>query len=124
MRTGLGAVVVALAAAAGGPAGDKDTPVDARKLVGKWEPKEPKKGEKVQIEFTKDGKLAITSAVEGKTEKYEGTYAVSGNKLSITMKIKDADVKDTVTVLRLTDDEMDTVDGKGKKDFLRRVPGG
>ena len=44
MRAVLGtAAAVVIAVAAGGPAADNDTPIDAKKLVGKWEPKESRR---------------------------------------------------------------------------------
>ena len=114
---------VAVVIAAGLSAADNDTPVEAKKLVGKWEPKEQKKDQKVMLEFTKGGKLTISTAADGKTTAYTGTYKVSGNKMSIAMTIKGEEVKQEVTVLKLTDDELDTEDAKGKKDMLRRVRG-
>jgi len=124
MRAVLGtAAAVVIAVAAGGPAADNDTPIDAKKLVGKWEPKEQQKDQKVMLEFTKDGKLTISTAADGKTTAYTGTYKVSGNKMSIAIKIKGEEVKQEVTVLRLTDGELETEDAKGKKDVLRRMRG-
>lgn len=124
MRAVLGtALAVAVAVAAEGPAADNDIPIDAKKLAGKWEPKEQKKDQKIVLEFTKDGALTISTTADGKTTTYTGTYKLSGNKLAIAMKIKGEEVKQEVTVLKLTDDELDTEDAKGKKDLLRRVRG-
>ncbi|MDB5308443.1 MAG: hypothetical protein JWO38_2645 [Gemmataceae bacterium] len=124
MRTVPGfALAVVLAVAAGGAAEDKDTPIDGKKLIGKWEPKEAKKDGKIVIEFTKDGKLIISAEAAGKTEKYDGTYKVNGNKLGIVMKLKDTEVKEDVTLLRLTDADLETEDVKGKKESWRRLKG-
>ena len=54
MRTLLGTAVV-LALACGVAADDKKDKFDAKKLVGKWEPKDPKKGEEMVMELTADG---------------------------------------------------------------------
>jgi uncharacterized protein (TIGR03066 family) len=122
MRTGFGlALAAAIALAAGGAAQEKDSPVDAKKLVGKWEPAEAKKGTHVTLEFTADGKLVIVSTFDTKSEKFEGTYKLTGNKIAIAMRLKDQEVKQEVTVLKLTDAELDTEDAKGKKETFKRA---
>lgn len=122
MRTGFGvALVVVLAVGTGGSADEKDTPVDAKKLVGRWVPQDGKKDTSVVIEFTAGGKLVITTTADSKTEKYEGTYKVAANKLVIAMKVRDAEVRHEVTVLKLTDAELLTEDEKGKKETFARA---
>ena len=122
MRTLLGlAMVVGLAAAGGAGADDKDK-IDAKKLIGKWEPKEEKKGSKMVIEYTKDGKVVLTADAEGKEFKVEGTYKLTGNKLELALKIGEMEVKDTVTITKLTDDEMEGESGKGgKKESFKKL---
>src|SRR5205823_3535269 len=71
-------VVAAGASAQEAKEGKKDT-VDAKKLIGKWEPKDKK--DNVTLEFTKDGKLLLSVEAGGKTNKLEGTYKLDGNKL-------------------------------------------
>jgi uncharacterized protein (TIGR03066 family) len=119
MRTILGcALVLAMAVTAATAADDK---IDAAKLVGKWEPKDAKKDTKLVLEFTKDGKLSVTTDVEGKEYKVAGTYALDGNKLAMSLKVGEMEVKETVTVLKLTDDEMVGEQKNGKKESFRRV---
>src|SRR5688572_20814871 len=108
MRALLGcglAVVLAVVAGATADAQD-DKKIDAKKLVGKWEPKEGKKDAKVTIEFTKDGKMNVAAEGGGKEFKIEGTYKLDGNKLAMTMKFGDQEMKETVTITKLTDTEM------------------
>jgi uncharacterized protein (TIGR03066 family) len=121
MRAVLGCgLAVALAVAAGAAAQDKkDDKVDAKKLIGKWQPAEKK--ENVTIEFTKDGKLFVTADVAGKAEKLEGTYKLDGNKLTVGLKVGGSDQTETMTVTKLTDDELVTEDSKGKKETLKKV---
>ena len=122
MRRVLGcAAVLVLACAATAVAQPK---VDAKKLVGKWEPIPDKdKKEKLSgllIEFTADGKVAMTVGGPGAEYKAEGTYKLEADKLSVTLKVGDKEAKDTLTVKKLTDDELTTEDSKGKEEKLKR----
>ena len=120
MRAILGfGLAVLLVAAAGASADDK---VDAKKLVGKWEPQGLPAGAKATVEFTKDGKLLVNFGFGDKTDKSEGTYKVEGNKLTVELK----DRKTTQTITKLTDEDLafkeDTKDGKnGKEETFKRV---
>lgn len=113
------AIALALGGAAAGP--DKDSPFDPAKLVGRWEPAEAKKDATSVIEFAAGGKFALKTGVGGKTETWEGTYAVTGQKLKITMKVGAKTITEELVVLKLTADELHTEDAKGKKESLRRV---
>lgn len=97
---------------------DKDA-IDAKKLLGKWQPADKK--ENVTIEFAKDGKLIVSVDIGGKTEKVEGTYKLDGNKLSVAMTFMGMEQKETMTVGKLTDEELETTDSKGKKETLKKV---
>jgi uncharacterized protein (TIGR03066 family) len=121
MRAILGAALAAvLVATAGASADDKSDKIDPKLLVGKWEPKEARKDQGIVMEFTKDNKLYLTVEVGGKTEKLAGTYAVKGNKMTVQMKFGEKDVKEEVTILKLTEEELQTEDSKGKKETMRR----
>lgn len=118
MRTLLGVAMV-LAMACGVTAADDK--IDAKKLIGKWEPKAPKKGENMVMEFTKDGKLILAGEGGGKDVKIEGTYKLEGDKLSFKMKFGDTTVEETVTITKLTDDELEGKDKDGKSEAFKRV---
>ena len=62
---------------------DKDA-VDAKKLIGKWEPKDLPAGAKATVEFTKDGKLLINFTFGDKSDKVEGTYKVTKDEIEFT----------------------------------------
>jgi uncharacterized protein (TIGR03066 family) len=120
MRIALG---FALALALGATAQEKkNPPIDAKKLVGKWELKDAKKGTKPpQLEFAADGKLALTGDIDGKPANFTGTYKLDGDKLSFELKSKDDAFKDAVTLTRLDDDEFDAKDADGKTETFARV---
>lgn len=115
MRLILGCAAMMLVVAAA-PAEDKTEKIDAKKLVGKWEPAGDGKG-KVVIEFAKDGKLHVTE----KDMKHDGTYTVDGNKITVAMTFVGMEQKHTVTVTKLTDAELTTKDEKGKEETLTRI---
>ena len=124
MRTVLGCVTVLALACGVSVAGQGK--VDAKKLVGKWAPV-PDKDKKdkppaMTIEFTADGKVSMTVGTPGAEHKADGTYTLTGDKLAVQLKVGDAEVKDTLTVKKLTDTELTTEDSKGKSETLRRKP--
>ncbi len=121
-RFACGVGLAALLAAGGVAAGpEPKSPFDPAKLIGKWEPAEAKKDATSVVEFARGGKFALKAGVGGKTETWEGTYAVTGQKLKITVKLGEKSVTEELVVLKLTDDELDTEDARGKKESLRRV---
>lgn len=144
MRVVLGcAAVLALACgvALGGQA-----KVDAKLLAGRWEPvpegepkpdpkdkkdkKEPKDkpppGPAMVVEFAPEkdkpaeGRVTMTVTDAGKDHRAEGTFSLEGDKLSLRLKLGDREVKETLTVNKLTADELVTVDSKNNKETLRR----
>jgi uncharacterized protein (TIGR03066 family) len=121
MRAILGCLVV-LALNAGLLAEDKKAEaIDAKKLVGKWEPKEKKEDIQMVIEFAKDGKMTVTIIEKGKDTKLDGTYAIEGNKLTTKVKAEDRERTRTRTVSKLTDTELVSTDETGKEDTLLRL---
>ncbi|QDU19348.1 glycoside hydrolase family 43 C-terminal domain-containing protein [Urbifossiella limnaea] len=113
------AVLLALTGAAAGQ--EKDAPFDPAKLIGRWTPVEKKKDEVSVVEFKTGNKVTFQLGAGGKTETYEGTYAVAGQKLKIALKVGEKTITEEVVVTRLTADELHTEDAKGKKEKLRRV---
>ncbi len=118
MRTLVGCVVIlALAVTATG----QDKKIDGKLLIGKWAPKEDKKGLSMTLEFLKDGKLALAVDFMGKTEKIDGTYKLDGDKLEVVIKFGGDEKKDTLTIKKLTETELETTDSKGKTDTFTKV---
>jgi uncharacterized protein (TIGR03066 family) len=119
MRTLVGAVAgLALAAAAAGQ-DKKDDGFDPKKLVGKWESADPKKA--VVVEFAEKDKFTLSVAVGGKAEKVDGTWKLAGDKLELSAKVGGADEKQTVTLSKLTDDDLVGTGSDGKEEAYRRV---
>jgi uncharacterized protein (TIGR03066 family) len=116
------ALVVAFGGAAAGRDA-KDGKVDAKLLVGKWTPDDEKKRDKMTIEFTKDGKLALGIKFGEKELKLDGTYKVSGDKLTFKLSFMGEEKTETMTINSLTKAKLVTTDEKGKKDTLLRVEG-
>lgn len=98
-----------------------DEKIDAKKLIGKWEPGQEKKDGKVVLEIMDKGKLSISITVGEKTQKVDGTYKLDGNKLDVELAFGDNKIKETLTVLKLTDTEMTTKDSKGKEETMKKV---
>jgi uncharacterized protein (TIGR03066 family) len=120
MRALIGAVVVLALAGftAAGQEKDKDKDkVDIKKLMGKWEPKEGG----ITIEFADKGKLILSVDLGGKTEKVEGTYKLDGAKLEVVLSFGGKEMKETLTIKKLTDDELVTTDSKGKDETLKKA---
>src|SRR4051794_26754829 len=110
MRAILGLALFAVMGLVSGAAQDdkKDSKIDGKKLIGKWAPKDPKKEAGLTIEFAKDGKMFVSVDIAGKAEKMEGTYKLDGDKLTVALKFGAKDRQETMTVTKLTDDELET----------------
>jgi uncharacterized protein (TIGR03066 family) len=112
---------IALAALLLGPLGyvraDDKKDDNATKIVGTWVlEKSDDAGAPAgaTVTFTKDGKLTIQATVNGMELKFEGTYKVEKDMLVSEMKIGEETKKDTDTIKKLTDKELELQD-KDKK---------
>jgi uncharacterized protein (TIGR03066 family) len=121
MRTLIGTAVVLAACGLAVADDKKDERFDAAKLVGKWEPKEAKKGEEFELEFTKDGKVTVKGTLDGKPQTLEGVYTLAGDKLSFEVKAPGEVIKETIVLAKLTDDEFEGRDKEGRVEVLKRV---
>jgi len=112
----LGVVLVAFAGNA------KAEDLDGKKLVGVWSL--AKAGgnlpEGSTVEFTKDGKLTVQVKSDGKEVKLEGTYTFAKDQLSVKLKLGDDKIEETMTVKKLTDDELVTEDKDKKIDSFKK----
>jgi uncharacterized protein (TIGR03066 family) len=112
------AVVLALVCAVSTAQDKKDEKYDVKKLIGKWETGDKKL--LVLIEFAAEGKLLLTAGEPGKEIKAEGTYKLQGDKLDVSLKFMGDELKEQLTIKKLTDQELITEDSKGKSETLKR----
>lgn len=105
-----------------GFAGAADEKIDAKKLIGKWEPAKPDpKAPKMVLDIMDKGKFTMTVELNGKSNTVPGTYKLDGNKVEIEMTIGGKVMKDTLTITKLTDTEMVSKDSKGMEETLKKV---
>jgi uncharacterized protein (TIGR03066 family) len=99
--------------------------IDASKIVGKWEPdaKDAPPGAKIVMEMTKDNKLTVNAEFNGQKINMAGTYKVEGDKLIVKMKPPGSEEEktSTMTIVKLTDDELVTKEGEKKAETLKRI---
>ena len=101
------------------------TAADTKKLlVGKWE------ATKVDpdslpvgtiVEFSDDGKLKVTMKMDGKESTLEGAYTVAGDSFTYKLKIGNEEQSEKITVKKISDTELDTVDPDKKSALFKRV---
>jgi uncharacterized protein (TIGR03066 family) len=124
MRLALvGALALGLAFAA--QAQDKEAKRDdsvKAKLVGTWEVESGKglrKGAKVQ--FTKDGKVLITTKGDDKERKIGGTYKVEGTTITLITKHDDKERKLEIKVSKVDDKQLVVEGRKGQTLTFKKV---
>jgi uncharacterized protein (TIGR03066 family) len=78
--------------------------LDGKQLIGKWQAdKAPDGMDKLVIEYMKEGKLAVEVEGEGVKAKFDGTYALEGNKLTIKIIINGNEKPQKRKIIKLTD---------------------
>jgi uncharacterized protein (TIGR03066 family) len=98
-----------------------DDQIDIKKLYGKWELAEAKKGQALTLEFKEDMTIQVIVGEAGKENKIEGKFAITeNNRLDVELKYLGEDIKEALTIKRLTSDELVTEDSKGKSETMRR----
>ena len=93
------------------------------KLVGTWEVVKAEQGALPVgslVDFGKDGKAKVTAVREGKESTAEGSYTVEGNKLTVTLKHGEKEVKHAITIKKLTDTEFVSENERGKTAEFKR----
>jgi uncharacterized protein (TIGR03066 family) len=92
--------------------------IDAKKLIGKWErpANKEKKLEPVIAEFSANKAIFLSGDPPAKTE---FPYEVMGNRLVLTIRSKDGESTRTLTITKLTETTLITVEGKEKTEYTR-----
>lgn len=112
----LGAVAVGFAAA------DDAKDDFAKKIVGKWEITRAggDVGPGSTLEFAKDGKFVMVVKDGDKTNTLKGSYKIAKDKLTVTLMMEDTAFDQTLTIKKLTDDDMELLDENNMTDVLKR----
>jgi uncharacterized protein (TIGR03066 family) len=126
-RAAFGAGVIVLAAVTLAAAGEEvqtaEKSIEESKLVGVWELTKVE-GQQLaphwRIEFSKEGKHRMTSKRDDKEYKVEGTYALKGDKLTLTVVVDGkTSGTQTMTIQTLTDEVLVLLDNNKKMEFKR-----
>ena len=98
---------------------------DAEKIVGTWKMTRDSRGgtdTNLEIEFTQGGKMTIRQVLSnGQASVYAGTYRVVGPDLPYEVKQGTRVKAETLTIKKLTADELVVVDPEGLKEEFARV---
>jgi uncharacterized protein (TIGR03066 family) len=122
MRVVIASIAVLVLTGFAGSAGAADEKVDVKKLIGKWEPAQPEKdGPLMVLEIGDGGKITLHVTSNGKTGKADGTYVVKDNKLEVELAYDGKTMKETLTIVRLTDTELVTKGKNDKEETLKRI---
>jgi len=109
--------------AGGGLAAEEKADVNKEKLVGTWEVVKAEQGALPVgsvVDFGKDGKAKVTHKHDGKESTAEGTYAVEGDKLTVTLKHGEKESRHVITIKKLTDTEFISANEKDKTAEFKR----
>lgn len=91
--------------------------IDAKLLLGKWEPeKKPDNADKVVVEYKEGGKLSVEVEAQGMKLNFEGTYKVDGNKLEVKIDFNGNEQIQNRKITKLTKDELVTNDDEKKEE--------
>jgi uncharacterized protein (TIGR03066 family) len=101
----------------------------AEKLIGTWELVKNSKGNlegvTVYVEFTKDGKMAVKYAPKEKDAQMtilNGKFKAEGEKIDYTIEDGAGGMRgEILTIKKLTDDELITVDPDNIQEDFKRV---
>ena len=117
-------IVLCLGAPATGAPVPKER-ADAEKVVGTWKMTLDSRGgtdTNLELEFQQGGKMTIRQVLSnGQTSVYVGTYRVVGNELPYEVKQGTRVKAETLTIKKLTADELVVVDPDGLKEEFVRV---
>jgi uncharacterized protein (TIGR03066 family) len=102
---------------------EKKDDANKEKLVGVWEVVKAEPGALPVgsvVDFGKDGKAKVSAVRDGKESTAEGNYAVDSDKLTVTLKHGDKEVKHALLIKKLTDTEFVSENEKGKTAQFKR----
>ena len=91
--------------------------IDPAKLIGRWK----SISGPVMIEFTRDSKITGVATSAGQKINFAGTYKLDGQKLVINFKVDENEIKRTMTIIKLTDDDLEFIGEDGEKETLKKA---
>jgi uncharacterized protein (TIGR03066 family) len=98
---------------------------EAEKIVGTWKMTRDSSGgtdTNLTLEFTQGGQMTIRQVqMNGQVTEYVGTYRVVGTELPYEVKQGTRVKAETLTIKKLTADELIVVDPEGLKEEFSRV---
>src|SRR5262245_56058742 len=123
-------VTLALSVPAAAAPVPKAKPTTADKLLGTWKLVKSSQGAEkriyMEIEFTKDGKMLLRhrgQGAQGPLFLREGKYKVEGEKIHYEVSTPGYEKAETLTIQRLTDDELAFDDPDDiREEFVRVKP--
>ena len=95
----------------------------AKKIVGKWEMTKAggQAGVGSVIEFGKDNKLSGSIKIGEESVKFDGSYKLDKEKVTVKLKVMDTEVEETLTIKELTDKVLKLEDKDKKVDELKKL---
>jgi len=95
---------------------------EAKSLVGKWEITKSSGDapEGTLVEFTAGGEVKVIVKIDNQELKIEGKYTFAKDKLVLELKANDKEVKEELTVKKLTSDDLELEDKTNRVDVLKK----
>ncbi len=120
LTAALGVALVGLVASAAPlPVKADDT---ATLIVGQWviTKSSGDAPEGTVVDFTKDGKVKVVIKMDPKELTIEGKYTLEKDKLTMELKAGDMEVKEVLTIKKLTAEDLELKDKDDKVDVLKK----
>ncbi len=95
---------------------------NAKKIVGTWVL--DKAGGDLPagstLQFTDKGQLNVVVKDASGDIKFDGSYKIAKDKISVKLKVNDQTIEETVTIKKLTDDALEVEDKDKKVDTFKK----
>lgn len=93
-----------------------------KNIVGTWEITKSSGDapEGTLVEFTATGEVKVVVKIDNQEIRIEGKYALTKEKLLLELKANDKEVKEELTVKKLTNDELELEDQTKRLDVLKK----
>lgn len=94
----------------------------AKEIVGTWEITKSSGDapEGTLVEFTAAGEVKVVVKIDNQELKIEGKYSIDKDKLTLELKANDKEVKEELTVKKLTGDDLELEDKTKRLDVLKK----